>query len=35
VGTLLDTRRAAGYDHTNRVRRFLNRADVKARVPGA
>ncbi|KAK9836018.1 hypothetical protein WJX81_006526 [Elliptochloris bilobata] len=29
VGTLLDTRRAAGYDHTNRVRRFLNQAHVK------
>ena len=29
VGTLLDTRRTAGYDATNRVRRFLNQAHVK------
>ena len=34
VGTLLDTRHAAGYDATNRVRRFLNQAHVKVAPPG-
>ena len=33
VGTLLDTRRAASYDATNRVRRFLNQAHVKVAGP--